>query len=488
LNYWGLHLKTKRIHIISVIALTALLFISLPVHAQEEEEDLGGAEVNAYISGDIPSITSNWTIIDLQVKDAFGIDWDRLSTSIPKWWMRIFWPLNPSFPQPVQRFLGYTGLRFEPEIIQGDPKGWYLRVVDNEVDKTNPGDVHQVLVEARTDDSAIDYAVVIGVKTYRLDTFGQNIGYSYIKIPVKASPLNFVEMRTTGETTKKVGLKQMVYFDVDITNNGYYRDVFQLELDTDSELLGLADKQAFVLRPGEIGRVQIGILTPEKLFDPGTPNKVDVYAYSAGDPTRVLVGSLVVYTEGIYISPLVGIIATPIVILILLIGGIWYYRIYLKEQKEVMKPQKPWTIPEEKAHLDRLQKEDKKEYEKTMELMQQEYQSALLWYEAYKKSLRAQSKKPSMWQSVKSNLNKPKPKKQQKQPAEEEQALQVAQEQSLIESKEPEEPKEMKKEQPEIVKDQYESIEQKKQEKAQRKQQALRKIRQQQKKRKQKKK
>ena len=162
------------------------MIFSHPIAAQDEEEQ-GGAEVNAYISGDIPSIRGNWTTINLLVVDAFGIDWDKLSESIPKLWMRLFWPLNPSFPQPVQRFLGHTGLRFEPEIIEGNDKGWYTRIVDNVVSETNPGYMHTIKIEARTDDSAIDYAVVIGVKTIRLDTQGGEIGYNYIKIPVKAA-------------------------------------------------------------------------------------------------------------------------------------------------------------------------------------------------------------------------------------------------------------------------------------------------------------
>jgi len=384
-------LKGYSALIVTIILLSSAFLACIPVQAQEDEEASDSAEINAVINGDIPSIKGDWTPINITIVDAFGIDWDKLSASIPEMWMRILWPLNPMFPQPVQRFLGYTGLRFEPEILKGNPRGWYLRMVNNEIAESNPGWIHSITLEAKTDDSAIDYAVVAGIKCIRLDTFGGIIGSSYITIPLKASPLNFIEMRTTN-TMKHAGLKSIVSFDVDITNIGYYKDVFKFELEGKNGLIGQFNKQALTLNPDETKKITLSILTPEKIWDPGTPNKIDIYAYSHGDSTRTHIGSLVVVTEGIYISPLVGMILIPIIIFIAISYVLFFYFRQKEEREAYGKPEKPWTIPEEKKYLDELRAKDKKEYSNVIQRMNEEYQSALLWYKSYRNSVKQKEK------------------------------------------------------------------------------------------------
>ncbi|UCD13684.1 MAG: hypothetical protein JSW60_09025, partial [Thermoplasmatales archaeon] len=337
-------MKKYKPLLIAIILLSAANIIScVSVEAQEETEE--GAEINAFIDGKIPSIkVAEWTPIDITVVDAFGIDWDYLKSAVPEFWMRLIWPLNPMFPQPIQRFLGYTSFRFEPEIVEGNPKGWYLRVFPSAIASSNKGDVYKITLEARTDDSAVDYSVVVGIKCIRIDALGGEIGSSYIYIPVKASPTNFVKMRTV-ERQKKASPKSMVYFTFDITNEGYYKDVFQFELEQENGLMGLLNEQAITLNPGETRKVTLGVLTPEKLWDPGTPNKIDIKVYSVGDPTRTLVGSLIVYTEGIYISPLVFIVLAPIIIVLVIIYLIFFYRREKRYKDLFGKPEKPWTIP-----------------------------------------------------------------------------------------------------------------------------------------------
>jgi len=156
----------------------------VPVQSQDEQTE-EPAEINAYIEGEIPSIAvENWTSINIIVQDAFGINWTLLQKNVPEFVMRVIWPFNPSFPQPVQRFLGETSFRFEPEIIEGDPRGWSLRVRPSAVSGSVTGDVYNISLEALTDDSAVDYAVVVGIKCTRIDTLGGEIGSSYIYIPI----------------------------------------------------------------------------------------------------------------------------------------------------------------------------------------------------------------------------------------------------------------------------------------------------------------
>jgi hypothetical protein len=391
-------LKTKITLNLCIIAFVMIFLTSISACAQEQELEFG-ADVNAYIQGDISPIKGNWTSITVNIKDSFGIHWESLRDSAfnikfgRDFRFRVIWPiLYPAFPKPLSDYLGYTALRFEPEIIEGNPEGWFVRIIDNHIPQTDQGWNHTITIDARTDDSAIDYSVVIGIKVIRESTTGRDIGANYIRIPVKASPGNYVKMRSVEDTMQYAGLKKIVYYDVDIINDGYYKDVFQFELEEENGLLALADKQAMVLSPGETGRVKIGILTPEKLIDWGTPNIVDVYVYSTGDKTRTLVGSLVVYTRGIYISPLVGIILAPILFIIALIGFWFYIQKTKKEEKLVKKPEKPWTIPIEQQHLEKLKEKDEKAYEQELEMMKDEYQSAMLWYNEYKKVVMLEEK------------------------------------------------------------------------------------------------
>ncbi len=398
-----MRLKIYKTVIISLILLFTLFYSCLSVQAQEEEE--WSAEVNAYIKGDIPSIkVTEWTPINITLNDAFGIDWEFLSQNLLRVpsaifgdqvniiYMNVVWSISPLMPSYVQNFLGYTKIELEPEIIEGNPKGWYLKVTPNYIPEANPGRNYSITLEARVDDSAIDYSVIAGIKCTRIDTKGGEIGTSYVYVPIKASPTNYVKMSAI-ETRKTAGPKSMVYFTFDITNEGYYRDVFQFDLEEENGLLALTNEQAITLNPGETRSITLGVLTPEKFWDPGTPNKIDVNVYSIGDPSLTLVGSLVVYTEGFYISPLVLMILTPIIIILGVIYLLFFYRREKKEKEILGKPQKPWTIPEEQRHLEELKQKNREEFEKERQMMEDEYKSALLWYKNYRDAERQRGKK-----------------------------------------------------------------------------------------------
>jgi len=470
-----MRLKRYKTTIIAIVLLFAVFVTCIPVTAQDEPEPEESAEINAYIGGNIPSVkVSEWTPITVYVVDGFGIDWERLSQVLPEWWMRILWPLNPMFPQPVQRFLGHTGLRFEWEILEGDSKGWFVRITPNEISKTNPTYVHQIQVDARIDESAVDYSVVIGIKCIRLDTFGGELGSSYIRIPVKASPANFVKMYAA-ITEKHAPPKSIVRFTFDVTNEGYYKDVFQFELITENGLLATFKEQSIVLNPGETRSVTLNVLTPEKLWDPGTPNKIEVQMYSHGDPIPEPVGRLVVYTEGIYISPLVGLVLIPLILILLIIYVLFFYRKAKKERELFGKPEKPWNIPVEKKHLEELKQKDKEAYEKERLMMEDEYKSAMLWYNSYLQSIRQEKRKEKSKQ-LNSKVTKFFKKPEKKKEKSKEKEKQPKKEKKPVEKVEKTIKEEKVKEIPEIVKEQYKTIQKKSEEMQQRKEKALLKI------------
>ncbi len=377
----------KKLRYTRVILLCYFLILSIPLNVVASSNDKWHwdetAEINAWINGEISSIKlTEWTPINITILDDFFLNWDEIREFRPEWYLKLFWPLNPFLPQPIQRFLGYTSLKLEAEIVDGNPTGWHVKVEPTTIVKTTSGMKHQVTLEVQTDDSAIDSSVIAAIKCTRIDALGGELGTTYIYVPVKAAPTNFIRMKTIGETTKYAGLKTMVYFTLDVVNEGYYKDVFQFEIDAENGLLGLFNEQAIVIKPGETKRVTLGILTPEKLFDIGTANKIDVYVKSSGNSTRTHIGTLTVITQGFYITPLVWIVTGFILfILSVIIATYLFYR--LNEFSELVKP---WLIPEEKKYLEYLKKNKPDEYHKVLDMMRQEYQSAMLWYRSYFKT------------------------------------------------------------------------------------------------------
>jgi hypothetical protein len=391
-----LNQRGKRItyHLLLYLILMVFvlpLFTSVLVHAQETETE--SAEVVAEIinltSHKIPSIkTSNWTSIDIKVIDGYGLNWTALHARLPILSTYV-WPIiHPTW----KRFLGYSSLRFEPEIVQGDPRGWYTKITPSAITTADQGKEYYLTLEVQTDDIAVDYSVVVGIKVIRVAPDGEDYGTSYIYIPVKASSLNNLKM-TTGFSSKEASPHSYVYFDISLLNLGYYRDMFSLTFVEESGLTIGASQQVVVLDPEESQNVRFNVLTEEKFFDIGTSNKISIYATSVSDPNPQLLGTVIVTTRGFYFSPLIGIILGPIVALIIIIFLFWFFIKRRRDLEVFGKPQKPWTLPEEKPHLQALKEEDKQAYEQERKMMNDEYKSALLWYQHERQTMKYSSEK-----------------------------------------------------------------------------------------------
>ena len=356
------------------------------MHAQETITE--PAEVVGTLSDPkIPSIkTAEWTTINLTILDGYGIPWETLSTKFPIL-SRYIWPVvMPSWKD----FLGYSALRFEPEIVEGDPRGWYTKITPSAIATADQGKIYNLKLEVKTDDVAVDYAVVVGVKVTRIAPSGEDIGVSYVNIPVKASSLNNLKM-TAGFTTKETSPRSHVTIDISLTNRGYYRDMFSLKFVEESGATIFASQQVIVLDPEETQQVRIDVLTPEKFFDLGTPNIINIYATSISDPNPAPIGSFVIVTKGFYFSPLIGIVLIPIILIIVIIFIFWFF---IKERRDIErfgKPEKPWKIPEEKANLLDLKQDDKKAYQQERQMMKDEYKSSMLWYKDYRQEMKQES-------------------------------------------------------------------------------------------------
>jgi len=393
----------QRFYFIINILILVNILCMMAITAQEEEE-IESAEISAYVDGNIPPIqTSKWTSINITIEDRTGIDWERFKDTffndtnlrqiIKNYLTRIWW--NIIFPFPVNQLLGYTSFHLTPEIVQGNPNGWFIKIINNTLIPTTTDYVHHIVLEARTEESLIDYAVTIRINCTRYNTVGGIMGISYIYIPVRASPLNNLKLNVPYSTIR-ADLNSVEYLSVDVTNMGNYRDVFQFDVEEEDEVIGLLDSQVLVLNPGESKKINLSLITYEKIIDFGTANKINIYAWSDGDPNKIIVGSIAVFTQGVsinqYIFPVVALIISFFIVICLLL--------FFKLRRDIIirgKPKKPWRIKVEREYLKGLKKEDKKRFKDVIEMMKQEYQSALLWYESYKNNLhRKQIRKKSI--------------------------------------------------------------------------------------------
>jgi len=441
------------------------------VTAQDSVEE-ESAQVAVAIDGDIPSISNeNWTSVNLILYDQFGISWAKLS-QFPKVLVRVIWPIT--LGPFVRRFTGFTSIELYPEIIEGDPTGWEVRMNKSVVEEADQGRVYKRTLEVQTNRLAVDYSVIIAIKIVRKDVWGDVAGISYAYIPVKSSPFNYLELKSVNPSIK-ASPKSIVYFQVDITNKGYYEDIFQFDIKSDDDLLGIANEQSIDIKPGETKRISIGVLTKETFYDPGTPHVIDIYVYSTGDPTKTKVGSVIIITEGFYISPLVGIILAPIIIFLIIIYLLFFYLKTKKDKELYGKPEKPWNIPEEKTHLDELKQKNKEAYEKERLMMEDEYKSTMLWYENYRAAMKRTTQKPKLKEKIstlKNKLFKKLKRKKVKQPKEKEKQPKKEKEKKVEKTIKEEKVKET----PEIVKEQYKTIQKKSEEMQRRKEKALLKI------------
>ncbi|HEC89275.1 MAG TPA: hypothetical protein ENI44_01685 [Thermoplasmatales archaeon] len=99
-----------------IILIVAFLILILPLDTLATNNSKwhwdDTAEINARIDGEIPSIKlTKWTSINITIVDDFFLNWDEIRRIRPEWYLKLFWPLNPFLPQPIQRFLGYTSLK-----------------------------------------------------------------------------------------------------------------------------------------------------------------------------------------------------------------------------------------------------------------------------------------------------------------------------------------------------------------------------------------
>jgi len=322
-------MKKKNIYIFLFLIL--MFFFGYPFNnLLAEEIELGDAEINAYIerSGELPSIkVDKWSSINITIVDVFSMNWTLFKGKFFNWneplkyiYNKVIWSFlfSRGLDRPLNSFLGYTSLSFSPEVISSNPKGWYVKINPNVIVNTTTGKKSYINLDIKIDEAPVDYSVIIRINCTRLDTFGLPYGYSYINIPFKAHPAHYITMELD-EKIGYAGLNNLTNFQVNLTNNGYYKDTFFFNLNYSKDIICNADNQVLVLESGETKPITINILTPEKIIDFGTPYQIDISTYSIGDSSNKLIGTYTLITQGVYFSKLFLIYLYPIIITIIFI-------------------------------------------------------------------------------------------------------------------------------------------------------------------------
>jgi len=174
---------------------------------------------------------------------------------------------------------------------------------------------------------------------------------------------------------------------VTIKNIGSHIDTFNFRVSTDEKNMLVTPPPALTLKPGEEVEALVGVAAPKRFLSIGSMSSIFLEAYSVDDPDNVFPQTITLSTVGINVTGGSTYNLVSILITIFVIIAVAMYLLRRRMDKIVIKPEKPWEIPEEKKYLDNLKEKDKKKYNETLSMMEDEYKSAILWHRYYCTSL-----------------------------------------------------------------------------------------------------
>lgn len=212
-----------------------------------------------------------------------------------------------------------------------------------------------------------------------------------IDIIVKVKPYHKVSIDVP--PVVKLNPNQVTAIPINVQNLGNYKDTIGFRINGTNDKITVADPIDITLIPGDSKETLLAVGVPPSIFEIGTFHKVKIEAYSTADPNITIAEqTITIETEGFYLSEYGMFIMGAIIFLIVII----YLYINSKKKKHIThyitKPEKPWEIPEEKEFLNKIKKKDKKKYNETLEMMVNEYNSAMLWYKHYRQSIENKEK------------------------------------------------------------------------------------------------
>ncbi|MGB1586008.1 MAG: hypothetical protein ACPHID_03050 [Thermoplasmatota archaeon] len=214
-------------------------------------------------------------------------------------------------------------------------------------------------------------------------------GVKYTEIPftiITGGPNNYNALVKT--PSKEIAPNDIDQVTIAITNSGLLPREFVIESSVNSCNLDIGFEALRVVDAKQTLDIDITVLGPDdKFWYNFELCDLDLVAYPADQPGNTRVLSLDPVIQGTQIDPVwvfnFLIVLVAVIILLLLIA-----RRKSRIEEEILgRPQKPWLIPVERVYLDHLRERDPQaHYVVRHFLMEEEYQSSLLWYHDYKKA------------------------------------------------------------------------------------------------------
>lgn len=237
-----------------------------------------------------------------------------------------------------------------------------------------------------------------------------------VEILVKVRPSHELRFEALPSTT--LHPDQITSIPITLQNLGNYNDTFSFRLASENNDIEIAAPYSITLAPGETKETYLGVSAPQSVFDYGTIHEVTIEAFSIDDPDVTIEKQMVLLeTRGIYISEMMGVGLIFLIVVVFLGVALLVYRRRSLLERYCVKPEKPWDIPAEIKYLKKLKEKDKKKYNEVLQMMQDEYDSALLWYTYYRESItkpKPVKKKKKVKKQKKKPIKLKKPKKEEK--------------------------------------------------------------------------
>ena len=229
----------------------------------------------------------------------------------------------------------------------------------------------------------------------------------YVDVLINVKPYHAAKIQAL--PPEKLAPNEITSIPIIVENQGNYNDTFNFRIKSETGYpLILTNNVTNTLRPGEQAQAMIGIAVPANILDTGTLHSIIIETYSVEQPnTSITTQRIFLETQGFYFSEQNSVYTIGFGFFILFVLFILIYWGRKVSGKNSKKPEKPWNIPEEQQHLQELKRTDKKAYEQERILMEDEYKSALLWYDDYRKIIRKKPKKEKIAKKQKEKPKKP---------------------------------------------------------------------------------
>jgi len=343
-------MRNKRVFLVLLLFVGPVLFQNCGC------EELDPGEIDLTFDDDtIPVITTDeWACINFTLKDTNGVDWisfwedpQGIYAFRPATFFRIkiWWPMPFIMGRDIIRYLGYHSFNIDATIEAENPQGWYAKVYPSSINKTTAGFVHNLSLYVQTTNLAVDYDVVLNLTITRNDVYGEPSGRTIAYIPLKAATGSFT-LLDSGEGTYSTSPKTIKKIPFSITHKGSYPTTYHLFSNHQNGLYVQLSDQYITLEAGESKTAYITVMTPEKLYDPGTYYPLKVIATS-DDGSMVKTTDFLIFTQGSYLSQLT-ITLLVLSLLLLFIGLLVLKKLitYLKAKKRRKKEMRKEMIIE----------------------------------------------------------------------------------------------------------------------------------------------